>query len=160
MVNRWFDNRIILIGDAAHVFPPFGAQGIANGIRDALSLSWRLSLMLNFDSYNPDLLNQWSRERRYGVDESSRITMVNGDLLRNKSFARVQMINMVSGFLEHVPSVRNYLLRSIFADNGGFKPVKDGFFLPRSSGGGKSGSKGPTALQSSPISYSGNLMQY
>ncbi|KAF5262150.1 hypothetical protein FOXYS1_7136 [Fusarium oxysporum] len=31
--------------DAAHVFPPFGAQGIANGIRDSLALSWRLVLL-------------------------------------------------------------------------------------------------------------------
>ncbi|KAM5510071.1 hypothetical protein FOXYSP1_13037 [Fusarium oxysporum f. sp. phaseoli] len=31
--------------DAAHVFPPFGAQGIANGIRDSFALSWRLALL-------------------------------------------------------------------------------------------------------------------
>jgi 2-polyprenyl-6-methoxyphenol hydroxylase-like FAD-dependent oxidoreductase len=24
VVNQWFDRRTILIGDAAHVFPPFG----------------------------------------------------------------------------------------------------------------------------------------
>lgn len=45
VVNRWFAKRSILIGDAAHVFPPFGGQGIASGIRDAHQLAWRIALM-------------------------------------------------------------------------------------------------------------------
>lgn len=35
VVNRWFHKKTVLIGDAAHVFSPFGGQGIASGIRDA-----------------------------------------------------------------------------------------------------------------------------
>lgn len=29
VVNRWYSRRTVLIGDAAHVFPPFGGQGIS-----------------------------------------------------------------------------------------------------------------------------------
>ena len=39
VVNKWFHKRTVLIGDAAHVFPPFGGQGIACGIRD--QMLWR-----------------------------------------------------------------------------------------------------------------------
>ena len=41
----WHHNRTIIIGDAAHVFPPFGGQGIASGVKDAVGLSWRLAIL-------------------------------------------------------------------------------------------------------------------
>lgn len=39
VVNKWFAERTILIGDAAHVFPPFGGQGVACGVQDAVGLA-------------------------------------------------------------------------------------------------------------------------
>jgi FAD binding domain len=42
--NKWALDRVILVGDAAHVFPPFGGQGITPGFRDASVLAWRLTL--------------------------------------------------------------------------------------------------------------------
>lgn len=38
-VPRWSDRRLTLIGDAAHPMLPFGAQGAAQGIEDALALA-------------------------------------------------------------------------------------------------------------------------
>ncbi|KAI1780811.1 hypothetical protein F4818DRAFT_436008 [Hypoxylon cercidicola] len=43
VVNKWFDDRTILISDAAHVFPPFGGQDCASGLRDAHQLAWRIA---------------------------------------------------------------------------------------------------------------------
>jgi len=37
-VNRYWAPRIALVGEAAHVFPPIGAQGLNLGFRDAASL--------------------------------------------------------------------------------------------------------------------------
>src|SRR5436190_12507838 len=84
VVNKWFHDRMILIGDAAHVFPPFGGQGIACGIRDAHGLAWRLALMLKMKA--PDnhlageLLNRWSQERRQSVYDSAKLTTMSGVL--------------------------------------------------------------------------------
>jgi 2-polyprenyl-6-methoxyphenol hydroxylase-like FAD-dependent oxidoreductase len=42
---RW--NRVFLLGDAAHVHSPVGAQGMNTGIGDAVNLAWKLASVLN-----------------------------------------------------------------------------------------------------------------
>ncbi|KAH7002440.1 hypothetical protein EDB80DRAFT_809426 [Ilyonectria destructans] len=141
VVNKWFHNNIILIGDAAHVFPPFGAQGIANGVQDAFALSWRLALLCNQKARKQLVLNQeslldcWSRERRKGVDDASTTTSENGNILLSKSPAFITMINMVSSILEFVPSLRNSFIRNRLFGSTGFLGVDGGFFLENQGGG-------------------------
>ncbi|CAG9953033.1 unnamed protein product [Clonostachys rosea f. rosea IK726] len=145
VVNRWFDGRVILIGDAAHVFPPFGAQGIASGIRDALGLSWRLHLLAGGTeklphketaSFNKDsLLLAWSRERRHGVDEAAKMTAANGTFLQTKSLVLRWAVWCADALLSWMPRLRLSLLRGHFSDRDGVRGVKDGFFLEDQGGG-------------------------
>jgi 2-polyprenyl-6-methoxyphenol hydroxylase-like FAD-dependent oxidoreductase len=44
-VPRYRDGRIFLVGDAAHVHSPAGAQGMNTGIQDAYNLAWKLALV-------------------------------------------------------------------------------------------------------------------
>ena len=42
--NYYTEEGVILVGDAAHVFPPAGGFGMNTGLQDAYSLAWRIAL--------------------------------------------------------------------------------------------------------------------
>jgi 2-polyprenyl-6-methoxyphenol hydroxylase-like FAD-dependent oxidoreductase len=44
-VPRYREGRVFLVGDAAHVHSPAGAQGMNTGIQDAYNLGWKLALV-------------------------------------------------------------------------------------------------------------------
>jgi 2-polyprenyl-6-methoxyphenol hydroxylase-like FAD-dependent oxidoreductase len=69
VANKWVVGRVMVAGDAAHNFPPFGGQGIASGFRDSLALAWRLALITKRRGINYDeLLTGWYVERKQQVD--------------------------------------------------------------------------------------------
>ncbi|MFF1409093.1 FAD-dependent monooxygenase [Streptomyces sp. NPDC058289] len=63
IVDRYGDGRVFVAGDAAHIHPPTGAQGMNTGIQDACNLAWKLALALR-GSAGPALLASYDAERR------------------------------------------------------------------------------------------------
>ncbi|MGW1770930.1 FAD-dependent monooxygenase [Streptomyces sp. NPDC002104] len=63
IVDRYGDGRVFVAGDAAHIHPPTGAQGMNTGIQDACNLAWKLALVLR-ESAGPALLTSYDAERR------------------------------------------------------------------------------------------------
>ena len=53
MVNRFRVGRVFLAGDAAHVHPPTGGQGLNTGIQDAYNLGWKLAHVLGGGPQSP-----------------------------------------------------------------------------------------------------------
>lgn len=54
--------RVFLAGDSAHVFPPFGGQGMNTGILDAFNLAWKLAWVTQGKA-GPGLLDTYHAER-------------------------------------------------------------------------------------------------
>src|SRR5271166_4074905 len=63
MASRFRSGRIFLLGDAAHLTPPFIGQGLAGGLRDADNLAWKLACVLTGRA-GDDLLDTYDSERR------------------------------------------------------------------------------------------------
>ncbi|MEU4496648.1 FAD-dependent monooxygenase [Streptomyces sp. NPDC023998] len=63
LVDRYADGRVFVAGDAAHIHPPTGAQGMNTGIQDAWNLAWKLALAVE-GAAHPDLLASYDAERR------------------------------------------------------------------------------------------------
>lgn len=60
--ERYRAGRVLLAGDAAHVHPPLGGQGLNLGIQDAFNLGWKLAAQVN--GWAPDdLLDTYHAER-------------------------------------------------------------------------------------------------
>ena len=55
--------RVFLLGDAAHLTPPFIGQGLAAGLRDADNLAWKIAHVLTGQA-GEDLLATYDTERR------------------------------------------------------------------------------------------------
>ncbi|WP_230195358.1 FAD-dependent monooxygenase [Streptomyces coriariae] len=63
IVDRYADGRVFVAGDAAHIHPPTGAQGMNTGIQDACNLAWKLALVIRGEA-GPALLATYDAERR------------------------------------------------------------------------------------------------
>lgn len=63
IVDAYSKGRVFIAGDAAHIHPPTGAQGMNTGIQDAHNLAWKLALAV--DGIAADgLLDSYDLERR------------------------------------------------------------------------------------------------
>lgn len=108
--NKWSLDRVMLCGDAAHVFPPFGGQGIASGFRDAISLAWRLRLAtekapndkLNYSR----LFEGWYSERKQQLEKSLALTVENGERVNQSNLVNVFLRDWMLWLIQFVPSWR------------------------------------------------------
>ncbi|MFI1994489.1 FAD-dependent monooxygenase [Actinoplanes sp. NPDC020271] len=62
LVDRYRVGRVLLAGDAAHIHPPIGGQGLNLGVQDAFNLGWKLAAQVR--GWAPDsLLDSYQAER-------------------------------------------------------------------------------------------------
>ncbi|TCO42560.1 2-polyprenyl-6-methoxyphenol hydroxylase-like FAD-dependent oxidoreductase [Kribbella antiqua] len=62
LAERYRTGRVLLAGDAAHIHPPVGGQGLNLGVQDAFNLGWKLAAEIN--GWAPeDLLDSYHTER-------------------------------------------------------------------------------------------------
>jgi len=63
LAEQFRNGRNFLLGDAAHMMPPFAGQGLNSGVRDATNLCWKIAEVLHGRARD-ELLDSYDVERR------------------------------------------------------------------------------------------------
>ena len=63
IAQRFTVGRVCLVGDAAHLMPPWAGQGLNTGIRDATNIAWKIAAVISKGA-DPDILASYDAERR------------------------------------------------------------------------------------------------
>lgn len=63
LLDEYRQDRVIFIGDSAHIVPIFGVRGLNNGLADAQNIGWKLARVLSGKA-DTALLESYSPERR------------------------------------------------------------------------------------------------
>jgi 3-(3-hydroxy-phenyl)propionate hydroxylase len=131
MADRWRNGRIFLVGDAAHLTPPFAGQGMNSGIRDAHNLSWKLAAVIQ-GRLGPRLLDTYEQERRKHAWEMILLAQRMGKVMMPRSFWSAFGLQAAFRLLSVVPPARAYFAEMKYKP----KPRFDAGFLARGSGRG------------------------
>jgi 3-(3-hydroxy-phenyl)propionate hydroxylase len=63
LADAWRNRNVFLLGDAAHLTPPFIGQGLCAGLRDSMNLSWKIAGVLSGD-LPESVLDTYEAERK------------------------------------------------------------------------------------------------
>lgn len=124
MADRWRDGRIFLVGDAAHLSPPFAGQGMNSGIRDAHNLAWKLAAVVQ-GRLGPRLLETYELERRKHVWEMIQLALRMGKVMMPRSKWNAFALQAAFRLLSAVPPARAYFAEMKYKP----KPRFDAGFL-------------------------------
>ncbi|GAA4462102.1 rifampin monooxygenase [Phytohabitans houttuyneae] len=67
LAERYRVGRVLLAGDAAHIHPPIGGQGLNLGVQDAFNLGWKLAAQVR--GWAPEALLDTYQAERHPVAE-------------------------------------------------------------------------------------------
>ncbi|MGH3318467.1 MAG: FAD-dependent monooxygenase, partial [Nocardioidaceae bacterium] len=112
LAERYRVGRALLAGDAAHVHPPLGGQGLNLGIQDAFNLGWKLAGQVN--GWAPEgLLDSYHVERHPVADDVLNNTRAQAELMSTDPGP--QAVRRVLSDLMDFEEVNRYLIEKITA---------------------------------------------
>jgi 3-(3-hydroxy-phenyl)propionate hydroxylase len=102
--------RVFLVGDAAHLQPPFFGQGMNSGFRDVTNLAWKLAAVVG-GTASPHILDTYDSERRDNAREMVKFATQMGRMYKPRSAATERVRNALFRGVQRVPGARDYILQ-------------------------------------------------
>ena len=120
--HRFAANRVVLTGEAAHLFPPIGAQGLNLGIRD-VSEAVRVAGLHRGDPGAPAALDAYDRARRPDIlARTAAVELLNRSLLSD--FLPTQLVRSAGlAVLGRSSPLRGFFMREGLRAGSGFRSV-------------------------------------
>ncbi|OZF36510.1 3-(3-hydroxyphenyl)propionate hydroxylase [Rhodococcus sp. 14-2483-1-1] len=134
IADRWRDRRVFVLGDAAHLTPPFIGQGMGAGLRDARNLVWKLVGAL--DGHVPQsALDSYETERKTHAKAMIRLAVMIGRAMTGGSKLTGIMRTNIAPVLGHLPVIGDKVTASTTPSLVGSQYVLRSPMQPRSLAG-------------------------
>ncbi len=96
ILEKWQDRRVLILGDAAHVMPPYLGMGLSAGVKDVYNLAWKLNLIQQGRA-SLDLLKTYQKERQPDVERLIKLNLWIKRLFQSSKF------RWIKGFIPIIP---------------------------------------------------------
>ncbi|MDX6253160.1 MAG: 3-(3-hydroxy-phenyl)propionate hydroxylase [Kribbellaceae bacterium] len=111
LADRWRDRNVFLLGDAAHLTPPFIGQGLCTGVRDSMNLSWKIAGVLSQD-LPESVLDTYEVERKPHARALIKLAKLVGVSMTQGGRAGDLLRRAIAPRLHWVPGLRDRVLDS------------------------------------------------
>ncbi|MFI0806918.1 bifunctional 3-(3-hydroxy-phenyl)propionate/3-hydroxycinnamic acid hydroxylase [Streptomyces echinatus] len=112
LADRWRKGRVFLLGDAAHLTPPFVGQGLCSGLRDANNLTWKLARVLR-QGAPEELLDTYESERKPHARHVIRVAVAVGWAMTGGQDRGAAFRRAVVGAICRIPGVTGAVSRDL-----------------------------------------------
>ncbi|MFD0274086.1 bifunctional 3-(3-hydroxy-phenyl)propionate/3-hydroxycinnamic acid hydroxylase [Kitasatospora sp. NPDC127111] len=111
IADCWRKQHVFLLGDAAHLTPPFIGQGMGAGLRDAANLTWKLAAVL--DGRLPEhVLDSYEAERKPHTRSMITLAKLIGTAMTAGGDTGSALRRILAPHLHRVPGLSNRILDS------------------------------------------------
>lgn len=111
LADRWHRDGVFLLGDAAHLTPPFIGQGMGAGIRDAANLAWKIAAVVD-GTLPTGILDSYEAERAPHARAMIRLASLVGRAMTAGGTVGDRLRWVFVPLLVHLPGVRGRVLDS------------------------------------------------
>jgi 3-(3-hydroxy-phenyl)propionate hydroxylase len=111
IADRWRRGNVFILGDAAHLTPPFIGQGMGAGLRDAMNLAWKIAAVRN-GTLTAGILDSYEQERKPHTRQMIRLALNVGRSMTGGGQLGNLVRRLVLPRLRLLPGLRDKLVDS------------------------------------------------
>ena len=113
VAGKFYENRVIVMGDAAHINSPMGGIGLNSGIHDAVDLSQRLVRILKGEDATSELDTYSDTRRHVALEYVRQITEKNTKVMTEKDEnERIRLQQELTAVSTNPEKAKEWMLRS------------------------------------------------